>query len=367
VGAETSVSPLQQEHVVKRIDVCIVASLALLAACNERPLPTATATPGLSADGSADLEPGPFGLGVFRLHDLFSPCRAPVHHQFDFWVGSWEIRDPAGGPAGTSVVTRDVAGCAVEEHFSAANGFQGRSLSAYDHADGRWHQSFVGAGGTNLRIAGGLARFGAMVMSGTQPDFGGDKTQQDEWYRITRDSVRQIVLQSFDDGLTSDTSFDGRYLRRGHVTPPPPLELPYCTLIPGFGDLDFAVGQWTARRGARPVAHAAVTKDLNGCLVDLRLTTPRGYEAHSYLFFDFFVERWFRVFVDNRGHYLELSGPRGEDALVLTGTTADHGGHALTVRNSWTPTRAGGFTQTWEVSGDGGATWSAPVTVSFGN
>ncbi len=39
------------------------------------------------------------------------PCSAPAHHQFDFWVGEWEVRTPDGALAGTNRITGILGGC----------------------------------------------------------------------------------------------------------------------------------------------------------------------------------------------------------------------------------------------------------------
>ena len=34
------------------------------------------------------------------------PCAAPEHHQFDFWLGDWEVRTPEGKLAGHNTISR---------------------------------------------------------------------------------------------------------------------------------------------------------------------------------------------------------------------------------------------------------------------
>jgi hypothetical protein len=153
-----------------------------------------------------------------------APCASPVHRQFDFWVGQWDVVDPTGKFAGTNRIER-VGDCYLLETWaSAGGGYAGRSLNSVG-SDGRWHQTWTDTSGLRLELAGGLVE-GRMVMEGTTP--AADARQKDptlnriSWSPEGAGVVRQHWETSADGGRTWTTSFDGRY----HPAPAAPIDRP---------------------------------------------------------------------------------------------------------------------------------------------
>ena len=142
------------------------------------------------------------------------PCASSEYHQFDFWLGDWEVRTLDGKLAGWNVIQRDLGGCIVTESWTGARGARGRSLNLYDLADGHWHQTWVDSRGTLLQLTGGL-QDGDMVMSGESVDAKGAKVlNRITWHRVDEDHVRQHWQQSSDGGATWTDAFLGLYARR---------------------------------------------------------------------------------------------------------------------------------------------------------
>ena len=141
-------------------------------------------------------------------------CQSPAYRQFDFWIGRWEVRGPAGRVAGTNHVERVLGGCALVEHWAGARQGSGTSLNFYDAADGRWHQTWVDNEGQPLYLSGGL-RDGRMVLEGVTRGTDGRATRQRiTWTPLAGGDVRQLWESSTDDGATWSVVFDGRYIRR---------------------------------------------------------------------------------------------------------------------------------------------------------
>jgi hypothetical protein len=142
-------------------------------------------------------------------------CNAPVHRQFDFWVGEWEV---TGGPkldalVGHSSIARVADGCALSEHWINSKGQDGRSLNAYDGVAKQWTQFWVGFDGVILRLVGGIDD-GAMLMQGELPGAnGGVQKQRIRWTPGDDGSVEQKWETSDDDGKTWQVSFIGIYRR----------------------------------------------------------------------------------------------------------------------------------------------------------
>lgn len=141
------------------------------------------------------------------------PCTAPVHRQFDFWVGAWDVVGADGKFAGTNRIELVDGGCALYESWSSGGGgYTGRSLNSVG-GDGRWRQTWVDTGGLRLELVGGLVD-GKMVLEGETPPAaaGGPPTKNRiTWSPEPEGRVRQHWETSADGGKTYTTSFDGMY------------------------------------------------------------------------------------------------------------------------------------------------------------
>lgn len=143
-------------------------------------------------------------------------CSAPQHRQFDFWVGEWDVVDPAGRPVGRNRISRILKDCVLLEEWTSASGGTGRSFNTWSRVDGQWHQTYVDDAGTLLLLTGGL-REGAMVLEGETSAAGGATVRNRITWSIVdgdRDRVRQHWQTSADGGATWATAFDGTYRRR---------------------------------------------------------------------------------------------------------------------------------------------------------
>ena len=141
-------------------------------------------------------------------------CDEVEHHQFDFWIGSWEVRSSDGSKLlGHNRIVREAGGCALHEHWRGASGLSGMSLNAWDGQRKRWTQFWVGGDGLILRLEGALAD-GAMVMRGELPTAsGGLQQQRITWTPREDKRVEQRWETSDDGGTTWVVSFLGVYAR----------------------------------------------------------------------------------------------------------------------------------------------------------
>ena len=139
-----------------------------------------------------------------------APCTAPEHRQFDFWLGDWDVRGPAGRIVGRNRITALHKGCVLFESWTSANGqVTGTSFNLYDAAGKRWHQTWVDSSGSLLELDGGL-QDGRMVLVGAPGEAGNRIT----WTPLPDGRVRQLWESSADGGKTWKTTFDGYYTRR---------------------------------------------------------------------------------------------------------------------------------------------------------
>lgn len=182
-----------------------MAALELATAEGGIPHSTVAQTPVFqSLAGNPDFE---------ALMESIKPCTTPEYRQFDFWIGEWEVRNPAGQLAGTNSITREYDGCVLVEHWEGAGGGAGTSQNFYHKGDGKWHQNWIDSQANGpLWLVGGLDDDGAMVMKDV--DQTKSPVNRITWTPNPDGSVRQHWEQSEDAGATWATVFDGLYVPR---------------------------------------------------------------------------------------------------------------------------------------------------------
>lgn len=175
-----------------------------------------------------------------------SGCDAPIHHEFDFWIGTWDITQTIHGPGGEpetyaarNVVRPAAGGCALVERWAGTVRFpwagmaepdslHGLSVRYVDPADGRWRIEWM----DDRRPA-----FGAPFVGGFEDGVGtferggvtaaGDSLVSRIVFRpVTPDSVEWRLSISTDRGaswaplweMTFRRASDEDALRAAHAT-----------------------------------------------------------------------------------------------------------------------------------------------------
>jgi hypothetical protein len=146
-------------------------------------------------------------------------CDTPESHQWDFWVGKWEVH-PRGVDKiiAHSLIEKKYSGCAVRENWmpvghEASGG--GGSLSIYDARLKQWRQTWVDSGGSRVQLDGGFAA-GVMTITGDWPNFAGpgkDALVRMRYQSQPDGQVRQWAESSADGGTTWKPAFDFLYRR----------------------------------------------------------------------------------------------------------------------------------------------------------
>lgn len=139
----------------------------------------------------------------------------PVNHDFDFWVGDWEVTNQTNGKkAGENHIEPRHGGRVLVESYTTPGKYTGMSLNAYDGLAKRWHQCWMDNAGGVLDLYGGLVD-GKMVMTGeTSQSNGAKQLERITWTPNADGSVRQHWEQSTDSGKAWITVFDGLYKRK---------------------------------------------------------------------------------------------------------------------------------------------------------
>jgi hypothetical protein len=138
-------------------------------------------------------------------------CAAPEHHQFDFWIGRWDVFDTrTGARAGASVIEGVYGGCAVRENWSE-DGFTGGSLNAF--TGGQWRQTWTDSSGAWREFVGSFDG-GRMVLVSSHPSarFPGRTAHERIAWSVNADgSVRQYSDATIDEGKTWVLRYDYTY------------------------------------------------------------------------------------------------------------------------------------------------------------
>lgn len=132
-------------------------------------------------------------------------CAGPEFHQFDFWVGSWDVFGPKGKQVGHSLIEK-VYGCGIRENWMPFSNQPGGSLSTYVPGEKRWEQFWIDSSGSRAVFTGGW-NGSAMVISGK---WGGPIVRM-TYSRNADGSVRQFGEQSTDEGKNWQPAFDFTY------------------------------------------------------------------------------------------------------------------------------------------------------------
>lgn len=142
-----------------------------------------------------------------------SPCSDEKSHQFDFWIGEWNVF-ANGNQAGTNSIQPILDGCVLQETWSGAQDSAGSSFNFFNPSTGKWHQFWVWRNGTTLYLSGGY-KDGKMILEGTSKDRDGKPVENRiTWYDNEDGTVRQHWQASRDGGETWQTAFDGLYKKK---------------------------------------------------------------------------------------------------------------------------------------------------------
>lgn len=144
------------------------------------------------------------------------PCSAKEYRQFDFWIGDWDVFDPAGKKVGENKIEKILNGCSLQESWQSTTGYRGHSYNIYDQTQGIWHQTWVDIGGNLLQLDGNF-KDGSMVMEGVTHGQNGKVLNRVTWTPTKAGDethVRQVWEVTSDSGKTWQTLFDGLYKKK---------------------------------------------------------------------------------------------------------------------------------------------------------
>ena len=305
--------------------------------------------------------------------DAIAPCKSPEFRQFDFWVGDWEVQDPAGNVVGQNLVTLEQDGCLIIEHWKDAGGVQtGSSFNYYDIRDNKWHQLYLdnsGNAGAFPAMAGNLTS-GKMVLLTEEKS---TPLYRWSWYTLAPDRVRQMAEQSSDGQKTWQNFWDSVYVRKpsqpakaAETSAKQPDQkdaaMHPCEHDPRYRAFDFWVGEWDVRPTGHPEAkahqHSSIQRILGGCVIFEDYAYEGGqYEGKSFNIFDVNSGKWHQTYVDSTGTSHEWDGEVRDNVMYYVGANLTAEGGRSWDKITYFKLDNGHVRHLSQRSKDGGKTW----------
>jgi len=147
------------------------------------------------------------------------PCTAPEAHQFDFWIGDWNITY-ADTVHASNHVEKLMNGCAVQENFNDPHkNYLGKSWSVYNANYKHWQQTWIDNQGGYIALTGGM-QGDSMVLTTTERTVPasmsptGKMINRMVYHHITKDAFDWDWEASTDGGNTWKSNWHLHYNRK---------------------------------------------------------------------------------------------------------------------------------------------------------
>ena len=137
------------------------------------------------------------------------------YHEFDFWLGQWDVYDKKGVKQGSNSIEKIYDGCLITETWVSVNNTPGFSTNYYNPVTDKWAQRWVSAG-TIIEYEGGLVD-DSMFLEGTiyYHQSKRSATFRGTWSLLDDGRVRQFFEQYNDKDKKWDVWFEGFYVKSG--------------------------------------------------------------------------------------------------------------------------------------------------------
>lgn len=140
------------------------------------------------------------------------PCSHENSHQFDFWIGEWDVF-VGEKLAGENSIQPILGGCVLQETWAGKGGSAGSSFNFFNPQTEKWQQFWVWRNGTTLELEGSYED-GKMTLGGVATGQDGeDVHQRITWYDNEDGTVRQH-WESRTGDAEWQTAFDGLYRKK---------------------------------------------------------------------------------------------------------------------------------------------------------
>jgi len=146
------------------------------------------------------------------------PCSGQEYHQFDFWLGNWEVYNQADTIVGYNHIVQLHDECVIQENWKSKGTYTGTSYNFYDPLSDTWNQVWIDNQGGHLILKGRYAE-GKMVMESElkKSQKGISYYDRITWYNNGDGTVRQLWEMVGIDGVVLNVLFDGLYRKKNTI------------------------------------------------------------------------------------------------------------------------------------------------------
>lgn len=160
-----------------------------------------------------------FNTLVKKADKLAYPCNyLDEARQFDFWIGTWDVKTQQGFLAGTNTIERVISGCALIENWTSSLGGTGKSFNFYNSNTKKWYQNWIDDKGGVINFVGEFKDKEMRFQSEPITRNGQKFLRRLTFFHISPDQVRQLGEVSQDDGKTWTVEYDFNYFRRKELS-----------------------------------------------------------------------------------------------------------------------------------------------------
>lgn len=128
-----------------------------------------------------------------------------------------------------------------------------------------------------------------------------------------------------------------------------------------YREFDFWLGEWTVmggEKGDQLQGSNRIERSKDGCRVIEHWKSASGNDGMSLNAWDAQYKVWRQFWVGGDGVVLCLEGGMQDGTMVMQGELPNASGGIQKQKISWTAQKNGSVIQRWDVSDDGGKTWS---------
>ncbi len=123
-------------------------------------------------------------------------------------------------------------------------------------------------------------------------------------------------------------------------------------------EFDFWIGEWDVTAGGNVAGTNSIQPILNGCVLQETWAGAGGSAGSSFTYYEPQKEQWEQFWVWRNGTTLYTKGHYADGKMTLQGESLNRNGESVTNRITWRNNEDGTVRQHWEVSKNGGETWS---------
>lgn len=152
-----------------------------------------------------------------KIVNMIKTCEnTPEYHQFDFWVGEWNVFNTQNQKAGESRIEKILKGCIILENWTGATGYEGKSFNHYDVNKKKWYQYWIDESSNVTNFEGEYSDKDKAIIfySYDNAKDANPFIRKLTFFNLDKNTVRQFAQRSSDEGKTWTVEYDLKYVRK---------------------------------------------------------------------------------------------------------------------------------------------------------